>query len=158
MVAGEHGNRRHQTAQLRVRIVELRDEGLSFREIAAEVSLSLATVWQHYQTAMRNIPAAAVAAHAETVARRREEQLRRIDMERETVMAILEKNGRTVVTPSGKVVENVEDDSTILSAVDRLIKLDEQEAGLLGLKAKTQVEHSGELTYRIHGVNPAELA
>lgn len=158
MAGGEHSNQRHETALKRARIVELRDQGLTFREICPEVGLSYAAVWNHYQAAMRDIPATAVAAHAETVARRREEQLRRIDMERETVMAILEKNGRTVVTASGKVVENVEDDSTILSAVDRLIKLDEQEAGLLGLKAKTQVEHSGELTYRIRGVDPAELA
>jgi len=157
VVAGEHGNQKHQTAQLRKRIVELRDEGLSFRDIGAEVNRDVATVWHHYQKAMRDIPAPMVAAHAEQVAHRRAEQLRRIDLEREAVMEVLTKTGRTVVTASGKVIEDVEDDATILAAVDRLVKLDAQEADLLGLKAKIEVDHSGDVTYRFIGASPDEL-
>lgn len=158
MVAGEHGNQRHETAQLRTQIVELRDEGLTFRQIAAEVHRDVATVWQHYQNAMRAIPAAAVAAHEETRRARRDEQLRRIDMERDTVMEILAKTNRTIVTPSGKVIPDVEDDATVLAAIDRLVKLDDQEAKLLGLNAKTEVNHSGTVSYELTGVDPATLA
>ena len=72
---GEHGNQRHNSAERRKRIVELRDEGLSFRAIAAEINLDLKSVWIHYQKAMREIPAEAVAAHAANQAKRRAEQL-----------------------------------------------------------------------------------
>lgn len=157
MVAGEHGAQRHQSAELRTQIVKLRNDGLTFRQIAAEVHRSLDVVWNHYQKAMRDIPAAAVAAHAEQVAARREEQLRRIDLEREAVMEVLAKSKRTVITPSGKVIPDVEDDQALLAAVDRLVKLDDQEAKLLGLNAKTEVNVSGGVSYQLVGVDPADL-
>ncbi len=144
MAGGDHGNRRHETAELKRRIVELKDEGLSFREVAAEVDRDLHTVWRHYQNAMREIPAAAVEEHQKNVARRLDEQLRRIDMERESVMDVLAKGKRTVITPAGKVIPDVEDDQALLAAVDRLVKLDDQEAKLLGLYPKQAVSISRE--------------
>lgn len=160
MVAGEHGNRRHQTAELRKRIVELRGEDLSFRQIAEEVGLSVATVWQHYQAAMRNIPAAAVAAHEAVRAARLEEQLRRIDMEREVVMNILADNH--IIVSNGKVMyedgATIGDPAPVLAAVDRLVKLDDQEARLLGLNAKTEISHTGTVKYELAGIDPGTLA
>ncbi len=159
MVAGEHGNQRHKTALMRARIVELRDQQMTFREIAAEVDLSLARVWQHYQAAMREIPAAAVTAHAERVAARREEQLRRIDMERESVLAVLE--ARHVIVSNGKVMyegsEPLLDDAPVLAAVDRLVKLDDQEAKLLGMYPKTEVNVSGGVEYVVRGLAGEDL-
>lgn len=140
MAGGEQRNERHESAIRRARIVELRDAGLTFREIAAEVGLAYQTVWDHYQKAMRDIPAAAVAAHRELIARRRDEQLRRIDMEREAVMEVLA--ARHVTVSNGQIIREdgqpILDDAPVLVAVDRLVKLDDQEAKLLGLYAPTK--------------------
>jgi len=155
----ERGNQKHQSALLRARIVELRDEGLTFREIAAEVNRDVHTTWNHYQKAMRDIPAPMVAAHAEQVANRREEQLRRIDMEREAVLEVLA--ARHVTVSNGKVMYEEDrpilDDAPVLAAVDRLIKLDDQEAKLLGLNAKSEVNVSGGVKYEIVGVPVEDL-
>ena len=155
----ERGNQKHQSALLRARIVELRDEGLTFREIAAEVNRDVHTAWNHYQKAMRDIPAPMVAAHAEQMANRREEQLRRIDMEREAVLEVLA--ARHVTVSNGKVMyedsEAILDDAPVLAAVDRLVKLDDQEAKLLGLYAKTEVNVSGGVKYEVVGVPVEDL-
>ena len=47
----------HDVAENKRRIVEMRDEGLGFREIASALHLDVSTVWHHYQRAMRAIPA-----------------------------------------------------------------------------------------------------
>lgn len=140
------------TAEMKQRIVELRDEGLEFREIAAEVGLNLKTVWKHYQNAMRQIPAAAVEEHAKRCALRLDEQLRRIDLEREIVMEILEKehvhisNGRVVCEITGRDKDGHPtygdpylDDAPTLAAIDRLGRLDDQEAKLLGIYPKQAI-------------------
>ena len=171
MAGGEQDGQRHESALRRVRIVELRDAGLTFREIAEEVGLSLAATWEHYQKAMRQIPAAAVAAHAERVAARREEQLRRVDMEREAVVAVLA--ARHITISNGHVVSEITghdddgkpiygdpvlDDAPVLAAVDRLIKLDDQEARLLGMYPKqSEVSTGGLVRYVIEHVSAEDL-
>lgn len=158
MAGGDFAASAHETAELRRRIVELRDQELSFRQIAAIVGRDLHAVWNHYQTAMRQVPAAAVEEHQKKVASRLDEQLRRIDMEREVLMEILAK--RHVTISNGHVVSEIigtdedtgkpiygepfEDDAPTMAAVDRLGKLDDQEAKLLGLYPKQQVSISRE--------------
>ena len=153
MAGGDFGANARESAELRRRIVELRDSGLSFRQIAAEVERDLHTVWRHYQAAMREIPAAAVEEHQKKIASRLDEQLRRIDMEREILMEILAKRHLTI--SNGHVVRDIvgrdedtgkpiygepfEDDAPLMAAIDRLGKLDDQEAKLLGLYPKQQV-------------------
>lgn len=160
MAGGDTGNYKHRSAEIRARIVELRDQDMSFRQIAAEVDLSLSNTWQHYQAAMRNIPAAAVAAHEAVRAARLEEQLRRIDMEREVVMNILADNH--IIVSNGKVMyedgATIGDPAPVLAAVDRLVKLDDQEARLLGLNAKTEISHTGTVKYELAGIDPGALA
>jgi len=155
VAGGDHGNHRHVTAELKRRIIELRDEGLSFREIAAEVDRSVETVWRHYTTEMDKVPVPAAEAHAVRREKRKEAQLRRIDMQREIHEAIIQAAHKTV-TVSGKVLD-VEDHGPIFAATDRLVKLDAQEADLLGLKAKIEIDHSGDVTYRFIGASPDEL-
>lgn len=156
---GEHGNQRHVSAERRKRIVELRDEGLSFRAIAADVGIDVHNVWRHYQNAMRDIPAEVVAAHAANQASRRAEQLARIDMERETVMEVL--TAFHVTVSQGRVVDlngdPVADTAPVLAAVDRLVRLDDQEAKLLGLYAKTEVNVSGGVRYEVVGIPVEDL-
>jgi IS30 family transposase len=157
---GEHGNHRHVSAQRRKRVVELRDEGLSFRQIAAEVGIDVHTAWRHYQAACRAIPAEAIAAHAANQAKRRAEQLERIDMERESVMEVL--TAFHVTVSQGRVVSlddggPIEDTAPVLAAIDRLVKLDDQEAKLLGLYAEQKMAVSGGVRYEVVGVNPDDL-
>lgn len=149
-------DRAHEVALLRARIVELKDQGLTFREIAVEVGLSVEPVWRHYQNAMEAIPAPAVEAHERRREARREAQLRRIDMQREIHEAIIQAAHKTV-TVSGKVLD-VDDHGPVFAATDRLVKLDDQEAKLLKLYPKLEVDHTGEVAYRFIGVDPTDLA
>lgn len=159
-MTGEHGPQRRVGAERRKRVVELRDQNLSFREIASEMGLNLNTVWKHYQRAIREIPAEAIAIHAANQEKRRAEQLERIDMERESVMEVLAafhvtvSQGRVVSLDDGTLVE---DAAPVLAAVDRLHKLDDQEAKLLGLYAKAEVNISGGVKYEIVGVPTEDL-
>lgn len=157
MAGGDYRNKRHETAELRRRIVELRDLDWGFREIAAEVHRDVHTVWDHYQAAMREIPAAAVEEHQEKINRRLDEQLRRIDMQRALVTEVLMK--RHVMISNGHVVSEFKgmgddgkpiygdpyiDDGPLLAASDRLRQLDDQEAKLLGLYPKQAISISRE--------------
>ncbi len=160
MAGGEQHNERHISAERRAEIVRLRDEGLTFREISAEIGLSLRAVWKHYQNAMRDIPAGIVEAHAENAAVRKAEQLRRIDMQREAVVEVM--TAKHVTVSQGRVVrdddgEPILDDAPVLAAVDRLVKLDDEEAKLLGLYAEQKISHSGGVTYEIVGVDMSKL-
>ncbi len=168
MAGGERGNERHRAAQNRDRIVELRDQGLTFRDIAAELGVSHQRVWEQYQRAMRDRPV--VAAHAERLEARREEQLRRIDMEREVLDDIVAK--RHVTISNGHVVSEItghdddgkpiygdpyEDDAPTMAAIDRLGKLDDQEAKLLGMYPKTEIAQSVTWRHEIVGVDIKDI-
>jgi hypothetical protein len=146
--------RAHTTAELRRRIVELRDEGLAFRDIAAhpDVQRDVSAVWNHYNKAMRQIPAAAIEEHAKRCALRLDEQLRRIDMERELLEPIafghhVQVSNGVVVRPitgrdaNGKPTygDPIEDPAPVMAAIDRLHKLDDQEAKLLGIYPKQAI-------------------
>jgi len=155
VAGGDHGNHRRETSELKRRIVELRDQDLSFREIAAIVDRDVAAVWRHYKAAMDKVPAPAAEAHAARAEARKEAQLRRIDMQREIHEAIITAAHKTV-TVAGKVLD-VEDHSPVFAATDRLVKLDDQEAKLLKLYPKVEIEHSGDLTYRVLGVDAEDL-
>lgn len=152
MAGGDLANQRKRSAELRKRIVELKDQDWSFREIAAEVGRDFKTVWTHYQAAMREIPAAAVEEHQKKLAQRLDEQLRRIDMEREVLMDVVSKrhdvisNGHVIYQMKGRREDGTpiygdayEDDAPTMAAIDRLVKLDDQEAKLLGMYPKQQI-------------------
>lgn len=163
MAGGDHGNQRHEAAQRRDRVVELRDSGLTFREIGSELGISHTRAIQLHKQAMRERPALAASA-ARDEARKQaqlaliDEQRRDVDMEREAVLEVLGRDGRTVVTVSGKVIEGIQDDPTTLSAIDRLIRLDEllvkladQEAKLLGLYAPARQTVDATVNYTVGG-------
>jgi hypothetical protein len=152
-MAGGNTKSVRATAELRKRIVELRDQDLEFREIAAIVGRDVAVVWRQYQRAMREIPATAVEEHARKAAQRLDEQLLRIDMEREVLMDIVAK--RHVHISNGRVIHEIvgtneetgkplygepyEDDAPTMQAIDRLGRLDDQEAKLLGIYPKQTI-------------------
>lgn len=153
MAGGEHGNERHEGVLRRDRIVELRDEGLTFREIAAQVGVSHQAVWEQYQRALKDRPI--VAAHVERRERALEAQLQRIAMQREVHEAIV-TNAHQTVTVSGRILE-AEDLAPIQAATASLVKLDDEEAKLLGLYAKTEVDVSGGLRIELRNADVADI-
>ncbi len=170
MSGGEQGNARHVAAERRKHVVELRDAGHTFPEIAQELGISISTAWGHYQKAMRDIPSEAIAKHAATLEQRRAEQLGRIDMEREAAMEVLTArhltiSGGNIVRPitgtddEGNEVygEPILDDAPVLAAIATLGKLDDQEARLLGMYAKAQVEQGITWRHEIIGVRLEDI-
>lgn len=167
---GDYTNQRHEAARRRDHALELYDQGLSYTEIGAELGVSRQRATQLIDRAIAERPALAVAAERDFVRKNAQlaaidKQRRGVEMERETVLEILGRDGRTVVTASGKVIEGVQDDPTTLAAIDRLVRLDEllikladQESKLLGLNAKTEVNVSGGVKYELVGVDPGDLA
>jgi len=166
---GDHGNQRHEAAQRRDRVVQLRDKHLTFREIGMELGISTQRAHQLHKQAMRERPvlAESAARDAERKAaqlRTIDEQRREVEAEREAVLEVLHREGRTVVTAAGKVIEDVQDDPQMLAAVDRLVRLDElllkladHEAKLLGLYAKSELTVSGGVKYEVVGVPVEDL-
>jgi hypothetical protein len=146
------------------KILELKRQDLSFDQIGRLLSISRAAAHRGFHRALPRITEPAAEAY-------RAEHLARLAFAREIVMDVLAT--RHVTISNGHVVSEIvgrdddglpiygepyEDDGVILSAIDRLDKLDDREARLLKLYPKTEVDVSGEVTYRLHGVEPGELA
>ena len=150
---GEHGNERHQAALRRDHVVELRDQGLTFEEIGHDLGVSTSRAWQLYRRALAERPV--VAAHLERRERALNAQLERIAMQREvheaTVLAAFK-----MISHDGEVLE-VEDPAPLQAATAALVKLDDQEAKLLGLYAKTEVDVTGGLRIELRNADVADI-
>lgn len=169
MAGGDYGNQRHEAAERRDLVLQLRDQGLTFREIGERLGVNRQRAHELHKRAMRErpVPAESAARDAERKARQLEqldEQRREVEMEREAVLEVLNRDDRTVVTASGKVIEGVQDDPTLLSSVATLVRLDElllkladHEAKLLGLYAKAELSVSGGVKYEVVGIPVEDL-
>jgi hypothetical protein len=139
-------------------VAALREQGRTYPQIAAELGISTTTAWRDYEDWCNQLrhgdPQIEQAAKEALWG-----QLARIRAEREAVSRVL--TAKHVTVSNGVVArmdgEPIEDDAPVLAAVDRLIKLDDQEAKLLGIYAEKKVSMSGGLTYEIVGVDPARL-
>ena len=148
-MAGQRDGRRNALAieRRRVRVVELRDEGMGFREIAAELGVSVALVHRDYEAALAKVPVKSVEQY-------REHQMIELAKLREIVQDVVDRrhqvvsDGRPVFDEDGPML----DDAPLLAAVDRLMKINDREAKLLGLDARPEVQVTGDLTYRIVGL------
>lgn len=136
-------------ARLDARIIELKDSGLSFREIAShpDVNRTLSYVHRCYRRGIQRIAAPAVEQY-------RERQLAEIAAERALLDDIvahthkLVSNGHIISDivgrgDDGKPIygEALPDFTAVLAALDRRAKLRSQEQDLLpGLKAPTKVD------------------
>lgn len=148
MAGGDWSGQSAAAAERRDQVVRLREEdGLTFREIGERLGFDTSRAWQLYQDALRRRPV--LAASADRDRARKEEQLNRIDMQREKALEILRHSTRTIVTNSGKVIEDVADDSSVLAAMAQLGRLDDQEAKLLGLYARQEIAHEVHVNYEI---------
>jgi hypothetical protein len=134
------------------RAAELRGKGWSYRKIAAELKIDVHTAHDAVERALR-------AIRAEGAAEVRQLELERLDRMYEAVLGVLEREHVTV--SNGKVIyvgeEPLKDDDPVLRAVDRLLKIQERRARLLGLDAEQKVNMSGGLTVEIVGVNEEDL-
>jgi hypothetical protein len=152
-----------ERAEMDARIMELKRQDLSFQQIADQLGISRAAAHRGFHRALPRITEPAATAY-------RAEHLARLELVREVVMGILEtrhvtiSNGHVVseitgVDDDGKPIygEPYEDDAAVLAAANTLLKIDDQEATLLGLKAKAEIAVSGGIRYEIVGLAGEEL-
>lgn len=141
------------------RIVELKREGRSFQQIADELGISKSGAILGFQRVKARVDQRADRNYEAY----RDEQLARIATLRAVVEDVM--HARHVSISNGHVVSEIvgtdpvtdkpiygdpyEDTAPTLAAVDRMVKLDEREAKLLGLDAKTEIDHSGVVQYEI---------
>ncbi|HTI77439.1 MAG TPA: hypothetical protein VL634_20740 [Mycobacterium sp.] len=149
------------------RIVKLKREGKSFQQIADELGISKSGAILGFQRVKARVNERADANYEAY----RDEQLARIATMRAVVEDVV--HAKHVTISNGHVVSRIigedeetgrpiygepyEDDAPVLAAVDRMIKLDEREAKLLGLDAKTEMDHTGTITIEFIGVDPNDL-
>lgn len=139
-------------------VATLRDSGLTYQQIAGQLHISPSTAWSDYEEYCNELrhgdPQIQEAAKEALWG-----QLARIKAEREAVARVL--TARHLTVSNGIVArldgEPIEDDGPVLAAVDRLVKLDDQEAKLLGIYAEKKVALSGGVRYELVGVDPADL-
>lgn len=124
-------------AELDAQVVELKRQDLTFAEIAQVLGISKTSAFRGFHRALPRIAEPAANAY-------RAEHLARLELAREAVMEVL--TNKHVTVSNGVVVrvggKALADDGPILAAIDRLLRIDEREAKLLGLDApvRTRVE------------------
>lgn len=140
------------TAQRDAEAARMRARSMTYQQIADALSMSKSAAHEAVQRALADTleePAAAV----------RQMELEKLDALERAVLAVLERKHVTV--SHGRVVmvddEPLEDDGPVLAAVDRLVKIAERRARLLGLDAEKRVNLSGGVTYEIVGVSSEDL-
>lgn len=144
-------------------VVALKRGGLSFAEIGQRLGISKSQAHRAFYAALDRIVEPEVVAM-------RAEQLARIELEREEALDIM--GAEHLVVSNGHVVSPITghddegdpvygdpliDQSPPLAAIDRLIKLDDQEAKLVGMYPKTEHNVSGGLTYEFVGLTDEDL-
>lgn len=151
------------TAERDAQILALKRQDLSFQQIADRLGISRAAAHRGFHRALPRVTEPEAKAY-------RAEHLARLELRREVVLGILET--RHVTISNGHVVSEIigtgddgkpiygepyEDDGVVMAASAELGRIDDQEAKLLGLYAKLEVEHSGGVTYEIIGVDMDKL-
>lgn len=144
-----------ELAELDLKVAELVKQGVSFRQIGAQLGISKSYAYLCFKRVKARIDDE-IAALAQEYLR---EHLAECAADRHAVLEVL--HAEHVVVSNGQVVrldgQPLEDSGPVLAAVDRLLKIRDQEAGYLGLKAKTEVDVSGGVTYQLIGVDPKDL-
>lgn len=132
--------KRADTAKRRTEAVQMRMAGASYQAIAD--ALGYNTRGAACQDVARALEAA-VAEQTRSVEAYREEELQRLDLLLAEAWAILKRDHVTV--SHGRIVRDdleqpILDDGPTLSAIDRILKIQERRAKFLGLDAPTKVE------------------
>ncbi|MEV4604818.1 helix-turn-helix domain-containing protein [Amycolatopsis sp. NPDC049253] len=134
--AGQNHPNRAQQAERRAEAYRLKLRGLSDRAIGAQLGVSHTTVqnWTKQEADELVLPLAAEL---------RKVQLERLGEMRQSALDVLERFHYTV--SHGKVIKDetglpLEDDAPRLQAIDRLLRIEERIAKLMGLDAPTRAE------------------
>ena len=126
-------------AQRRANALELRSHGLTYDQIAAQLGISKSSAWETVQQGLAD-------TIAEPAAAARKLELDRLDVLYQAAMRVLEAQHLTV--SHGRVVEHdgtpIDDDGPVLQAIDRLVRISERRARLLGLDAPNRVSVDAE--------------
>lgn len=142
-----------ETAARDREMAEMRSRGLSYRGIADHYGVSVSTAHDAVQRAL-------AAIRGEGAAVVRDLELDRLDELWRITMGVLEREHVTV--SNGRVValdgKPLRDDGPVLAAVDRLLKIQERRAKLLGLDAEKKINLSGGVTYEVVGVDVGDLS
>lgn len=125
-----------ETARRDAEAAELRAQGYTYQQIADQLRYSDKGEAHH---AVQRALQAIVKEPAEKL---RTLELARLDAMYEAAMRVLERKHVTV--SNGQVIrldnEPIEDDTPVLQAIDRLLKVQERRARLLGLDAPKQLD------------------
>jgi hypothetical protein len=161
-MSGTPNTKRAQVAERRARAIALRAEGQSWDTIAEALG------YKSRGAACTDVARALDARLKEQALaadQLREVELERLEtMERE-VWVVLRR--RHVTVSGGKIVYDepaageeprpLVDDGPVLAAVDRLNRISERRAKLLGLDSPVKVEQGGQVRYEIVGVDLDKL-
>lgn len=167
---------REDAAHRRARVLELRRAKKTFTEIGEALGVSAQRAHQLYTEALRSI-------EFEQVTTYRAAELEKLDALEADVRAVLER--RHVVVSHGRVVLSADvvrdedgdpvydgdgepvirrgaplvDDGPVLEAADRLLRIADRRARLLGLDTpvKSVVEGTATVKYVVEGIDPSEL-
>lgn len=162
-------------AELDARVIELKRTGLSFQQIGDQLGYSRSQMHRCFQRGLSRIVEPEVTAI-------RAEHRARLALAREAVLDVLAahhvvvSNGHIVSAIVGTHPERTEDGAThpnagapiygdplidsapVLAAVDRLLKIDDQELRLVGGYPAAKLELGGHVNYTVGGgVDPASL-
>jgi DNA-binding CsgD family transcriptional regulator len=146
---------RADVAERRAQILAWRIEQVPYSEIARRLKIPVPTAKSHYQRALQQLQAdqAAVANTARAL------ELAKLDLAEQAVWRVLRK--RHVTVSNGKLIyldgAPLEDDAPVLNAVDRLVRIAQRRATLLGMDTPTRVEVSDATDQAIRAL-AAELA
>jgi hypothetical protein len=134
-----------------------RSLGRSYRAIAADLGISVSTCHQAVRRAFHEI-AEPLALPARTA------ELEILEAARDAALEVMGRghttvsNGKviTVKDADGKEV-TLEDDGPILQAAATVARISATIHDLMGWKAAAKVQVSGDVTYQLVGVDPADL-
>jgi hypothetical protein len=140
------------TAERDAEAARLRSRGMTYRQIAAHLGVTVGNAHAAVQRALAEViaePAADALAF----------ELERLDQLYQAALKVLEAQHITV--SNGRVVEldgvPLPDDGPVLQAIDRLVRISESRRKLLGLDQPAKTQVSGGLTYEVVGVDPDAL-
>lgn len=124
-----------KSIEIDAQIVELKRSGLSFDEIGKRLGgLTRQTIHRRFERALLD----ARKARREAADKYIDEHLARIGVNREIVSDI--RDGEHPLVSNGKRFDDLVDQGIVLASIDRMVKLDDEEAQLLGLRAATKSE------------------
>jgi hypothetical protein len=149
--------KRIETQQKRARMLAMRLAGVSYQQIADEVGYKNGSV---VSSMIGKMLKDHVKANSMSLENMRQLELEHLESLRVVACEIMERFHLTI-TPSGKIIAldgvPVEDDGPKLAAIDRLIKIHEKIARLLGIEAPERVQSEIQVNYTFGGVDISKL-